>query len=199
VLSSPGVAGDDAQGDWDDELGRLIGPELCRIPLLYASASQALISVTRSLSRLCEAGAGLVTPVDIQKYSNGLRLLFKPRKDNFPSSWGDYDAEPPEVPTVTAKTGYVSPETEARLTKSKTKLTTEESEKKVPAAALEGGLEIFFDEVPYRRVRIRRCSMGPKTVIKEESESFLIKSITNIIQVLENDYRILLSTDFTKT
>jgi hypothetical protein len=59
---------------------------------------------------------------------------------------------------------------------------------KVPALPLEGGLEIIVDEQPYRRVRIRRCYMGPQTIVKEESESIILKAIIRGIQALEKDY-----------
>ena len=39
--------------------------------------------------------------------------------------------------------------------------------------------------------------MGPQTVVKEESEGVLIKMFRSAIQVLEQDYRILLSTSNT--
>ena len=54
---------------------------------------------------------------------------------------------------------------------------------------------MVVDTTPYRRVRIRRCNMGPQTIVKEESEAILIKALLQGITVLENDYRILLTKD----
>ena len=51
---------------------------------------------------------------------------------------------------------------------------------------------MIVETVPYRRVRIKRCLMGPTTVVKEESEAILLKALTRGIVTLENDYRIMM-------
>jgi hypothetical protein len=58
--------------------------------------------------------------------------------------------------------------------------------------APEGGLEILLEEQPYARVRVRRCNMGPKTIVKEESEAIIMRALTTGLNQLENDYRVLL-------
>ena len=55
----------------------------------------------------------------------------------------------------------------------------------------EGGLEVIVDESE-RRVRVRRCNMSSTTIIKEESETILLKAILRTIQTIDNDYRILM-------
>ena len=58
---------------------------------------------------------------------------------------------------------------------------------------LEGGLEFLLDATPYRRVRIRRCNMDPKTIIKEESEAMIIKEVYTGIRGLEKMYEMLMT------
>mmetsp|Transcript_28012 Transcript_28012/g.63443 ORF Transcript_28012/g.63443 Transcript_28012/m.63443 type:complete len:305 (-) Transcript_28012:178-1092(-) len=100
------------------------------------------------------------------------------------------------------KTGYMSPEEEKAEEKALER--KQALEKGVPAPtvsastkkAKEGGLEVLLEETPYARVRIRRCNMGPKTVLKVESEDILLKALTMGLNQLEADYRIMLGRDF---
>ena len=59
--------------------------------------------------------------------------------------------------------------------------------KSKPITKPEGGLEVIVDEYPYPRLRIRRCNIGPETIIKVESESIIIKLIEDNLQRLELD------------
>jgi hypothetical protein len=52
----------------------------------------------------------------------------------------------------------------------------------------EGGLEVIVDSEPYKRVRIRRCNMGPDPVVKEESEALILKALQQAIRNLEAFY-----------
>jgi hypothetical protein len=120
----------------------------------------------------------------------------------------------PVVPT--RPTGYISPEMEAKLekqaaeaallaqqkelgiiSKSATTTTSQDllNKQKQAKMKLEGGLEFLVDDSPYKRLRIRRCNMGPRTIVKEESEALIIKNVMSSIQTLEADYRIMLDTD----
>lgn len=164
---------------------------------------------------------GLVTPIDAERFENGVRILFRPLGSSYSSKNDERKNEKKEEampvkkivsPQVPKNMGYLSPEQEKaeeeREEREKVKARLQEEDKKITAAAaavpkktnnvvkLEGGLEIIVDSLPYRRVRIRRCNMGAQTVVKEESEALIIKSIIRGLQVLENDYRIALMTSF---
>jgi hypothetical protein len=180
---------------WDDELLKIEGPELLRLPLSYASGEQAVLRIQRLATKFLEPGSGLVTPIECEKFSDGVRLLFRPKADAYVSSreekvaargsQGDGAATPSPK-----KTGYVSPEKEAAQegsTKDKDKASSEKKPRP------EGGLEIIVDASPYRRVRVRRCSMAPDTVVKEESEALILRALVDALNVLESDYRIILS------
>jgi len=187
--------------DWDDELLRLMGPELHRIPLLYASAAQTTLKISQVLRRLQEPGSGLITPISVERYSNALRLVFTPKDNGYQSLREERQAElstaPSSKPSNAVKPGgYMSPEVEAKLArdmKAQTETRAAEIKKKTDALKLEGGLEFFVDELPYKRVRIRRCCMSPRTIVKEESEALILKAVLNGVAVLENDYRILMN------
>ena len=101
--------------------------------------------------------------------------------------------------------GYLSPEMEKEQEEREEREKREkveadkkkvEPKKSSALAKLEGGLEIIVESVPYRRVRVKRCNMGPQTIVKVESEALLLKSILKGLQVLENDYRIALMTSY---
>lgn len=203
VISAPGESNvAPSSEEWDDELLRLVGPELHRIPLLYASPAQMNLKIVQVLRRLQEPGSGLITPISIEKYSNALRLVFTPKDSGYQSLREERQAElstaaPVSTPAVKPG-GYMSPEVEnklARDAKAQTEARAAETKKRADALKLEGGLEFFVDELPYKRVRIRRCCMGPRTIVKEESEALILKAVLNGIAILENDYRILLSSD----
>ena len=218
--------------DYNDELNKLVGPELYRIPLKYASMQQVLVRLNRLINKLQEPGSGLITPIAVEKYANAVRIIFKPKESSYMSmkeenliTMENIPAEATSPVAGKAKpTGYMSPEMEAKLEKEEaaaalkakqqattgmntpSPLTSSSSlnynssnellnKQKKAALKLEGGLEILVDELPYKRLRIRRCNMGRNTIVKEESEGMIVKTILNSIQVLENDYRIMLDTD----
>ena len=85
------------------------------------------------------------------------------------------------------KSGYISPEQEALMEMKSAGTTPPKSERKAPPP--EGGLEVIVDTVPYRRVRIRRCNFGKETIVKEESEALILRSLTRGIAGLEKMYR----------
>lgn len=194
--------------EWDDEFLRIEGPELERIPLRFASEMQIVIKVGRVAKQLLEAGSGLITPIDVERFANGVRIIFKPRESNYVSSKeekrmlaeADSDAAARIQPTTARSTGtYTSPEQEAALEKERERAKAVETsaaatpEKSKRKAALEGGLEVIVDSSPFRRVRIRRCNMGPTTIVKEESEAIILKALTRGISALEKDYKKMLT------
>ena len=75
---------DSSNEEWNDELVKLLGPELERIPLVYSSASQVSLKL-QSVGKQFAApgGGGLVTPVQLSKFSNGMRLEFVPKEDAY--------------------------------------------------------------------------------------------------------------------
>ena len=197
--------------EWDDEFLKLDGPELHRIPLRFASILQTTLKLGRIALDLQQPKSGLITPIDVERFSNGVRILFKPKESGYLSSKEEKLKEIEENEKLkkakARKSGYISPEEELKQASassssssvsSVSSLSTATSVEKSPkkkVEQLEGGLEVVVDTLPYRRVRIRRCNMGPQTIVKEESEAILIKALLQGITVLENDYRILLTKD----
>ena len=173
---------------------------------------QVVLRLGLIVEGLKSPASGLVTPIEVERFENGVRIIFKPLGSSYSSKNDERKIEKKEeiIPekksqAASKNTGYLSPEMEkaqeereAREEKEK----AEESKKKVEPkkfsslVKLEGGLEIIVESVPYRRVRVKRCLMGPQTVVKVESEALLLKSILRGLQVLENDYRIALMTSF---
>ena len=165
-------------------------------------------------------GSGFVTPIEVERFENGVRVIFKPLGSSYASKndekkiqdkeetvFLNKKREPIRPPVVT---GYLSPEQEAaeeeRQEKEAARLLAEKAEnaqkadqksepKKGPLKP-EGGLEIIVESEPYRRVRVKRCNMGPQTIVKEESEAILMRAIVKGLQSLESDYRIALMTSF---
>ena len=72
--------------EWDDEFLRIDGPELLRMPLKYASELQMGIKVGRIAKELQEPGSGLITPIEVERFSNGVRILFRPKARSYLSS-----------------------------------------------------------------------------------------------------------------
>lgn len=185
--------------DWDDQFLKIAGPELLRIPLKYASAAQTVSRLSRLAVELQDRkGPGsLVTPVEVTKYANGVRMVFRPKESSYVSA-KDERAKEAETDMAKAaggaKSRYFSPEQEA----------LQEARKQGSGAVAappapqkkqkpEGGLEILVETEPYYRVRICRCEMGLQTVVKEESENVVIKAMTQAVNTLERDYKTLLA------
>lgn len=147
----------------------------------------------RCVERLKKPGSGIVTPFEFEKFSNGVKVVFRPTQSTYKSAKEEKaeEIDALNVKPSSKKSLYVSPEREAALQEDeKTKSATQ---KKKKAEAPEGGLEIIVDSLPYRRVRVRRCNMGPATVVKEESERTILREIARVISTLENDSRLVQS------
>jgi hypothetical protein len=171
---------------------------------------QVAIRLGRIVQDLRESGSGLVTPIEVERFANGARILFRPKDSSYTSSKDESKAamEADQAAAAAAATakktapskgGYSSPEMERRLEEEKKKtLASADDAKEAPSKRkrqkLEGGLEVIVEAQPYRRVRIRRCNMAPDTVVKEESEAVILKALTRGIQTLETDYKLLLLT-----
>ena len=205
VLSADYLDRMPTDAEWDDEFLRIEGPELLRIPLRFASEMQIVIKVGRIAKQLLEPNSGLITPIDVERFANGVRFLFRPPVSNYVSSkeekraLDELDKNAARTKAAITKGGYVSPENEALLEKQQLE--------NAPVAAKskkrhnpEGGLEVIVDSFPYRRVRIRRCNMGPQTIIKEESEATILKALSRGIEAIERDYkRMILSKEVPAT
>ena len=193
VLSADNLGRMPTDLEWDDEFLRIEGPELERIPLRFASEMQIVIKVGRIAKQLLEPKSGLITPIEVQRFANGARILFKPRENGYLSSKEEKlrEGAAAEVAAAAAaaasKSRYVSPEMEEKLSASVPEKTPSSATPK-KKMALEGGLEIIVDSLPYRRVRIRRCNMGPQTIVKEESEALILKALLRGVAAIEKDY-----------
>lgn len=177
--------------DWDDEFSKVDGPEIMRIRLDYSTAQQAASRLGRLIPQLALPGSGIVTPIDVTRFQNGIRIIFVPKSSNYESVKDEKQREEMEKKLTNEqvkKSKYIPPEKDADALKPLDENLPRKSKK---MKKLEGGVEILIDESPVPRIRIRRCNMGPDTVVKEESEALIVKSIVNTIKVLENDQRIL--------
>jgi len=195
-----------SDAEWDDEFLRLEGPELERIPLQFASEAQVALRMGRIVQELQEPSSGLVTPIEVERFANGARILFRPRESGYLSSKEEQAAERLRQEQAAASnsqtkkksiSGYMSPEAEAaeeEAAAAKASLNTVSAaganvKSKKLQNKLEGGLEIIVDSQPYRRVRIKRCNMGPQTVVKEESEALILKALLLGIRSLEREFK----------
>lgn len=204
VLSSTENPGIPSEADWEDEFLKIDGPELQRFPIRFATARKAATVLRRVATALEEPGSGLVTAIEVEKLSNGVRIIFRPSSSSYVSSkeekelllkkQKEEEEKEKEKRKVIRKSGYLSPE-EEKKEEQRLKIASGEA---VPTAAPkkkmkpEGGLEVVVDKDPYLRVRVRRCNMGPETIIKEESELLIMRAITSSLRALDNDYKILM-------
>ena len=181
---------------WNDEFLKTEGPELARIPICYTRKDQMVLRLTRLVEGLQKPGTGLVTPIEVERFSNGVRVQFRPPKDNYLSSKEERSMEKKNIDTADKpapkKSGYLSPEQEAILLQGAA-APSEKKEKSKKLPKPEGGLEVIVEDEPYRRVRVRRCSMGSDTIVKEESEALILKQITRAVNTLENDLQTILT------
>jgi hypothetical protein len=196
------------ESDWSDEFLKIDGPELLRIPLRFASQRQTLLCLNRVVKNLeNNSSVGrLVTPIIVEKFENGFKLVFKPLVSTYVSSKEEKKMQKNSEIEENEKTEniknnnqkfsslYVSPEVEKnKFDETNKRIDTEKKNK--TKNKLEGGVEIIVDTTPYPRVRVRRCNMDVNTVVKIESESTILKAILNGIRTLELDYKILLTSD----
>ena len=184
---------DPSDDEWDDQFLKVSGPEIERVPLIFSSPLQISLRIGRIVDDLKDPKSGLITPIEVERFSNGARILFRPKISGYVSFkeekqlvaekevWKDLNDKK-------GKSNYVSPETELQVSGKK-----KSENRAVKLPNFEGGLEIIVDKAPLHRVRIRRCNMGPQTIVKEESEAIILNAILRGIKILENDYRILLS------
>ena len=84
LLSAGSSAATDQQ--WQDEFLKLDGPELDRVPLSFASTTQVVLRMGRIAMDLQKEGSGLITPIEVERFSDGVRLLFRPKPSGYSSS-----------------------------------------------------------------------------------------------------------------
>lgn len=183
--------------DWDGEFIKLDGPELARIPLRFASPIPTAVKLGRIAIALQQPGGGLITPIAVERFSNGVRIIFTPKESTYESAKDEKgklkEQNNEKIPSNPIRvSGYMSPEEEEKLARL-SKNTASNTANKKKEQKLEGGLEVLIDEIPHRRVRIRRCNMGPQTVVKEESEALILKALINGVLQMDNDYKVLMS------
>lgn len=207
--SSSSAAGfrEPTSAEWDDEFLKVDGPELDRIPLLHASSRQATLRLYRIAEELQANGSGLITPIKVERYSDGVKIIFEPKEISYTSRKDELsqrnieekekeekDKESLITSAASKKSKYMSPEQEMKEEKAAASAkqatpSPSPSPKKKRAAGLEGGIEVVVDTAPYLRVRIKRCNMGPETIVKEESEKIILQKLTRGIVSLDEEYR----------
>ncbi len=200
VVSIDAVDREVTDEEWDDEFLRIEGPELKRVPLYYSTSLQMGIKIGRVAQELQQPGSGLITPIEVERYANGVRLVFRPMQDSYKSSKEEKDEEKQKDADINSstienkevpKSSYVRPELDINFNPGLEEKEEEKKKKVAPKSKKvkpEGGLEIIVDDAPYRRVRIRRCNMGPETIVKEASEALILKAILIAIKQLESFY-----------
>ena len=171
----------------------MLGPEILRTPLSFSSTEQAVLRLQRCIERLKKPGSGIVTPFEFEKFSNGVKVIFRPPQSTYKSAKEEKaeEIDALNVKQSSKKSLYISPEREAELLDEEKEKSPPQKKKK--AEPPEGGLEIIVDSLPYRRVRVRRCNMGPATTVKEESERIILREISRVVSTLENDSRLVQS------
>jgi hypothetical protein len=66
--------------------------ELVRVPLRFASATQVAVRLGRIVQELREPGSGLITPIEVERFSNGARIAFRPKASSYVSSKDEKDS-----------------------------------------------------------------------------------------------------------
>ncbi len=213
LLSSQLVSRPPTDIEWNDEFVKLDGPELRRLPLRFTSYRQAALLLKGLVRALQEGSKQLVTPIQIEEYSNAVKIIFKPLVSSYVSAKEEREQavekakSQPAISSSTANMikpkrqgGYLSPEQEKGLQtppvvaeQQMTAKTKKNVQTKRKNEEPEGGLEVVLEEQPYLRLRVRRTKIGPKTVVKEESEKFILSLIEKSWISLENDMKIMLS------
>eukprot|EP01039_Chlorochromonas_danica_P005950 gene5948-6552_t len=209
--------------EWDDEFVKLEGPELLRLSLKFANKEQAKNLLLRFGQELESRKKDLTTPIDIQPLSDTiLRIVFKPLLSDYQSAREEKEKEQEvEVEKLKEKeeklkkktvqgqraSGYIPPEYDQKTntlkqdnvkTEAAKETEKKEKDKKKREEEPQGGLDILVESLPYPRIRVRRCNMGPRTIVKEESEKRILSSLEKDWIALENDARILSSTGQSK-
>lgn len=182
--------------DWDDQFLKLDGPELHRIALSRATPKQAMSRLSRLISTITRPNNGLITPIEITRYNNGIEIVFVPKVTSYMSANEERKAAKITSETsldtqVIKSSKYISPEKDIDPISIEDDTTVKSNVSNRKSNKLEGGLQIFVDSEPYARVRIRRCNIGADTVVKVESEALIIKYIISALRSLENDLRLL--------
>ena len=176
---------DISQETLDDEFLRLDGPELMRMEVSASVENNyaQLVEYLREWAELLEeSGKGLTTPIRTErvvgrassltsrvKKQEGTQLLF--------------------LPTATGK-NYLSRNEEAALEKEGSaarRKINQFSKKK------EGGIEVVVEVLQDRddalRIRAKRCNYADDAVIKELSESTILKRLEEAIETWKRDHR----------
>lgn len=162
VVSYPGGQKDANQEQWDDLFTKLDGPELIRMDIPKKQDYGELCAFVEEWARLFETSpaskTGLTSPVRIS------------RSKAPPNAFGV------EINFETTNTG--DRYTTSKEDRKEEKLRSNYSEKKIsPTKRKDGGVEILVEKYPTFRIRARRCNMDDKTVIKEMSETAILKRL----------------------
>mmetsp|Transcript_13413 Transcript_13413/g.20386 ORF Transcript_13413/g.20386 Transcript_13413/m.20386 type:complete len:650 (+) Transcript_13413:65-2014(+) len=164
-------AADANQEQWDDLFLKLVGPELRRFDIPaendFGELSAFLEEWALVFERSPASKTGLTTPVTVSRSKTlpnafGVEIRFKETNTGTAYSTSKEDRKAEKL----RNTGY-----------SNNGGSGAKSEIKVKNPRKEGGVEILVEQYPTYRVRARRCNMDGKTVVKEMSESSILKRL----------------------
>lgn len=164
---------------WDDSFLKLDGPELARYEsLVPAELFVQLVEYLKEWGMLLAESRKLTTPIEYDisvkgpnaafegvAQRDGLKLLFRPTNTG---------------------ADYLSKEEERELEKRGASKSTTATRR----LKREGGVEIMVEITTGGALRVRaaRCNMGPATVVKELSESSILKQLKKGLDVFVREY-----------
>jgi hypothetical protein len=161
VVTTRGKAATD--DEWKDQLLKLIGPELERIPLKHVDVQDARKAIRAWALQFMEGSRKLTTPAFAVRTPVGAKIYFIPPTNRLSTSFKEDKA--------------------IERAKQKGDPMPKASQDNRPV--LEGGLEVCIDDTPVKRARVRRVAVEENTVIKAMSERDLLNSLKEELQKLE--------------
>lgn len=153
--AGPTLAGSDVTRSWDDELIKLVGPEIFRRPFRNPSSTESVLGWLRKWARaLLEPGSGLSSPIDVVDVPGGVLVRFIKQ-----SGAGYADMDRPE----TADDKWAA---------------AQGADRQPPTS--DGALLLLAEAQPEgasARVRVRRAEMGDGAVPKDMSEKAVLEKL----------------------
>jgi len=147
-------------GEWDDEMTKLVGPEIFRRDFASAVAVDSVLEwLTKWARDLLQPGSGLTTPISVIKVRGGVLLRFLKQRGGY----ADFD-KPETKDDKWAASGSG------------------------PAGAPKGdGALLLVAEATASstRVRVRRAEMGDGAVAKEMSEATVLEKLGRDLALLD--------------
>lgn len=181
ISTFSGDVTDANQEQWDDLFLKLVGPELRRFDIPAENDFGELSAFLEEWAMLFERSpaskTGLTTPVTVSRSKTlpnafGVEIVFKETNTGSAYTTSKEDRKTEKLRNTS---GYS--DSSGSAAKSGTKVWNPRKD---------GGVEILVEQYPTYRVRARRCNMDGKTVIKEMSESSILKRLEQDLEYYIN-------------